>query len=315
MGKFMTRIDTIQYTENYIPPQEREDIPLQPYSPPAVEDTETSYKKEVEKPGFFTNMIDWFYSVFFSSAAEKVKTSPSDEDMNVSPSMTRHKPVMEKPDEVGALQMQKHLRDSSELIHNIKDINDDGHDHIRKARSIFDSTGELGLDRAWIKAQIDQIGIRQDQIALTQEQMLKLHELLTELTRQISEKWKERNKSNEKSRLFGKIDIGTSAFLIATAVVIAGLSLTGIGAAGALVLIAGAVSVVNGGTKIYNAVLEHEQKEFSAEILGMREKREFDQGDYELMIKEIKAAYDSVHTMWTQAKESEDNKANAARNR
>lgn len=264
-------------------------------------DTQISLAKKepskIKETSVFTNIVDWFSQVFFSSKKNNVDEK--------------------KADQLSSVQMQKKLKQSSELIHQIKEINDDGEEIVKKIRDPYEFSQEIGLDRAWVHAQISQIGLRKEQTEMDHEQMLKLHQAIKAISDEISRVWKERNEKAKVTLLFGKLEVGTGAFLLATSIVVAGLAFS-IGTAnipGILLMISAAAAIISGGVKIYSAVLEHQKNTISAKLFGSKEERARVMIDIDQVMKNIKMLEDSIHEGWNQAHEIEKNKHQATKYR
>lgn len=258
--------------------------------------------QEAKKPqpaGMLSNLYNWFKNLFSETPGETEKGAP---------------PTIVEQDRIS-----KHMHQISQLQAHHKDMLDDTFDPLALAT-------EIGLEKAWVKAQIDQIKIRENQIELNQEELKQIHEAIQKIKGKIDELMAKENENGRKAVIFGNLEVASCALIVATLIVFSSVSLASALTSGAAIgpglaaslpaikVTAEALGMLAGGASaLAKSVYKFKANSYDAKILGARHKRQVGYSKSDDLIDRMKEASEAVTAGYKNAAELEKKKNEAIR--
>lgn len=260
-------IDGIKNT-SYVVPQPQEFAKIARIE---TKDTIEAPKKETgkEEESLWNTVVNWFWGFFYS----ETKTAPTTDSQSVDPSQIKHKPDLKRPDHGEIRKITQHL---SETDFTTKEINDEGHDYTKRQFDPYHFASEIGLERAWVEAQVKQITLRKEISHLDDDEFMRLQKCIQTIKEKIDQLLGEKLKKGLLGKIFGYIGTGATSLMLSTLIVMGGLALS-IGSGnipGVLIVLQSAGSITSGVVQIVSAIIKRGQNEISLAMMDQKDDRQ-----------------------------------------
>lgn len=240
-------------------------------SEPPLKDSIENPKKETKKEeeSLWSTVVNWFWGLFYSEN----KTAPSSDSLSTDPVQIKQKPDLRRPEHGAIRKVTHHLSDTD---FKTKEINEEGHDYTKKPFDPYQLSTEIGLERAWVEAQIKQINLRKDVSHLDDEELFRLQNCIQIIKNKIDELLGEKLKKGLIGKIFGYIGTGGTALMLSSLIVMGGIAAS-IGTAnipGILVVLQSAGAITSGCAQIVGSLVKKGHNEVMAALMENKDDRQ-----------------------------------------
>lgn len=255
---------------SYVMGQPQEQQPAKKIEP-VLKDSIEAPKKETKKQeeSLWDTVVNWFWGLFYS---EK-KSAPTSDSLTTDPVQIKHKPDLKRPDHGEIRKVTQHLSDTD---FKTKEINDEGHDYTKKQFDPYLFATEIGLERAWVAAQINQINLRKDVSHLDDDELLRLQRCISTIKEKIDQLLGEKLKKGLLGKIFGYIGTGGTALMLSSLIVMGGIGIS-LGTAnipGFLVVLQSAGAITSGCAQIVGSLVKKGHNEVMAALMENKDDRQ-----------------------------------------
>lgn len=206
----------------------------------------------------------------------------------------------EKLDPIPQDRIKQHMSQLKETNRHRKNLLDEAFDPL-------DLATEAGLERSWIVAQLDQIRLRKEETLTNAQEMELIQETIHKIKAEIEKKLDEKIKSGTLNTIFGRVDLASTALLIATTLVVSAAAFFSGGTIpAALLALQIAANVASGGSKAATSILKYNSEDLNATLF---EKREMNQEAFKMLqrlMERNKAASEAVAKGYREARQIQE---------
>ena len=250
-----------------LPQDQSQSKKVAPLAKDSIEPPKKEAKKEEES--LWSTVVNWFWGLFYADN----KTAPSSDSLTTDPTQIKHKPDLKRPEHGEIRKVTHHLSDTD---FKTKEINEEGHDYTKKQFDPYQLSTEIGLERAWVEAQIKQINLRKDVSHLDDEELFRLQNCIQIIKNKIDELLGEKLKKGLIGKIFGYIGTGGTALMLSSLIVMGGIAASvGTGnIPGILVVLQSAGAITSGCAQIVGSLVKKGHNEVMAALMENKDDRQ-----------------------------------------
>ena len=238
---------------------------------PVAKDSINPPKKETKKEeeSLWSTVVNWFWGLFYSDS----KTAPTTDSLTTDPIQIKHKPDLKRPEHGEIRKVTHHLSDTD---FKTKEINEEGRDYTKKQFDPYLFSTEIGLERAWVEAQIKQINLRKDVSHLDDDELFRLQKCIHIIKDKIDQLLGEKLKKGLLGKIFGYVGTGGTAVMLSCLIVMGGIAASvGTGnIPGILVVLQSIGAITSGCAQIVGALIKMGHNEVMAALMENKDDRQ-----------------------------------------